>query len=510
MDNITAFQTAARTILGVLAPELARVVSISIRFGDFSTASTDGSVVINMPNAFGGHPIPENAQIALGLLAHELGHWVQPLEDISQIEKQERIPGWVSNILLDIHGESFIDALFPAMHGPLVVTRRAVYDAKLQKFKDALRDVWARAQEEGWTDELKAEAVNAGMLIARFGSPQDPYNPQMISRRHVPDDVYDAIIWGKKFRAKIASPNQLPNLLKRYIRKFSFLRSLESPGLSLTPGNGEDESDDQDIPWPVTSEKGPMGKAVRQAAQKNMGNLRPENIDTFEWKELFGPIPKRTHPKAQRLARQIALHFRTPSGGITIAAPGRLNRLEMARGAPVPFDVTLKGKASPAPRVALIMDASGSMFNNGANPDKSAIGASLIAAQALTLALLEIGADVKTAFFDRVARYRNDEALAFVTYDWVGRFGGGTSFKFLQQAWREWGDHLFLVLTDGSGTNPDIILPRDRERTAAVYIGWRDGFFVPWAHKSVTISPNDLQKLGALFASLIPRRYIQF
>ncbi len=513
MNSATAFQSAAKAILGVLAPELARVVSISIRFSDFSTASTDGSVVIRMPHQFMGHPIPENARIALGLLAHELGHWVQPLEDITPVEKQERIPGWVSNILLDIHGESFIEALFPAMRWPLVVTRRAVYDAKLQEFEDAFRDVQVKAQEEGWTDELKAEAVNAGMLIARFGNPQRPYNPQMVSKRYVPSDVYNAIVWGKKFQAETTSPNRLPKLLKRYIRKFPFLRAVaEAPGLSSThptPGSNEDNTD-QGIPWPVTDENGPVGKAIRRSATKNLGNILPSKTTTSEWIELFGKVPQQTHPKAHRLAQQLALHFKTPSGGITVAAPGRLNRLEMARGAPIPFDMTLKGKASPAPQVALILDASGSMFNS-ANPDESSIGASLIAAQALTLALLEIGADVKTAFFDQVAQYRNDETLAFVTYDWVrGRFGGGTSFRFLQQAWREWEDRLFIVLTDGSGTSPDLVFPRDRERTVAVYIGWRGQFSVPWAHKSVIIAPDDLKRLAGLFASLLPRRFTQY
>jgi hypothetical protein len=498
MDNSAALQSAAKSILAVFAPNLARIVNISIIFGDFSTASTDGSLVIKMPHEFAGYPIPENAPITLGLLAHELGHWVQPLKEISEVERTEHIPGWVSNILLDIHGESFVEALFPAMKTPLSRTRKAVNDAKLAKFEKALRDILDKAVQNGWTDELKAGAVNIGMLIARFCYTRDPYQFYRNDFPNLPGDVASAIVRGERFKAEYVTPKQLPRRLKKYIRDFPFLR------------NQEKSSFLEVIPWAESNKDGPLGEALKKETENNMQNLHPSNATGKGWSRQIVKIPQHTYPEAKKLACILSLRFKTAAGGITVTAPGALNRLDMARGNPAPFDMELKGKSTPAPQVALILDASSSMFNDG-DVKRSSIGATLIAAQALSLTLLNTGGSVKTAIFDQRAIFRDNEALAFARYSWVrNRFDNLTSFEFLRYAWREWENHFFIVLTDGAGTNPDIIFPKDRERTVVVYIGYQKISSRPWAHKTVSIAPNDLNKLAFVFASLIPRRFTQY
>jgi len=489
-----ALQSAARAILSVFAPNLAKIVHIGVRFGDFDTASTDGSVTINMPNDFLGACIPDDAPVTLGLLVHELGHWVQPLEAISKVEKKERIPGWASNILLDIHGESFIERFFPAMKQPLAAVRAVVRRKKLDAFKDDLKKTVEAARRTGWTKERKQDAVQAGMLISRFSDVNVPYSTFAIGhRRSLPNDVASAIKWGVKFST--VPPQKLPRMLRDFSRAFPFMQA-ES---SHAERNG--------IPWGSTSATGVLGRAVLREAQKNMGGVNASDADEDDWRQSFSRFPSVARPEAVRLARSLSVRFAIPKGALNISAPGSLNRLDMARGAPVPFDMKLAGKTSPAPKIAIVLDASGSMFD-GNKHELSSFEYALIAAQALALSLQETG-DVKTAMFSNYARFREDDQFAFIddvkAYD---LFGTGTSFKFLRNAWRHWPGRFFIVLTDGSGSAPDIILPGDRERTVAVYIGKRQGSAVGWAAKTVSI--HDIDKLASVFATLIPRRFTRY
>ena len=46
----------------------------------------------------------QDAPVAIGLLAHELGHFLQPLAEVQQVEQETGAPHWLANILLDIRG----------------------------------------------------------------------------------------------------------------------------------------------------------------------------------------------------------------------------------------------------------------------------------------------------------------------------------------------------------------------------------------------------------------------
>ncbi len=114
--STSALQSAANQILAVLAPASARLVRIMVVLESKAhTASTDGNIVIIMPPDFHGHPIPEDDAVTVGLLAHEAGHFVQPLEQVLEVEKEHGVPHWLANVTLDIHGESFVEGVFPAM-----------------------------------------------------------------------------------------------------------------------------------------------------------------------------------------------------------------------------------------------------------------------------------------------------------------------------------------------------------------------------------------------------------
>jgi hypothetical protein len=486
-NRVSSLQAAARTLLSVLAPRLARVVAISISFGDRQTASTDGHLHILMPNDFLGAKLPDDAVITLGLLVHELGHWVQPTEKLLAVQQKERIPHWLTNIALDVHGESFIAGIFPAMVRPLQQVRAVVEAKNVPDFKRKLHELLQKAV---WTDADKRMAVQLGMLISRFQHPLSPYS--FIPFDRLPVDAGDAINELSRFAATRVAPAELPRVLRRYIKDHPFLR---------LPQGGNEKG--IVLPWPgvQTAAGDPVARIFLDELRKNAGGMKPSSRKTYVWRAMRGVPPQHAYPEAKALARRLAVRFRAKQGGLCITAPGRLNRLEMARGHPVPFDMALKGRASPAPQLALALDASGSMMGD------DMINA-LKAAQAIALAVKAGGGDVKSVLFSSEALYREDEKLAFARYHWVwGAFNSGTDFRFLQDAWRRWPHHFFLVLTDGHGHAP-LLLPTDKARTVVVYIGSGRGGVVPWARQTILL--RDAKELAAVFATLIPARFTRY
>jgi len=132
-----------------------------------------------------------------------------------------------------------------------------------------------------------------------------------------------------------------------------------------------------------------------------------------------------------------------------------------------------------------------------------------IAAQALALAVKAAGGQVVVILFNTYGYVatEEDDSLAFLTFSEMhGFFRGGTSFRFLDRAWRRWPDHQVLLLTDGDGSMPHP-LPRDRERTAVLLID-SDLDVSPMAARAVPLA--SLDKLASVFALLIPdRRFAQ-
>ena len=196
-----SLQTAAGTILSVLAPGTSRIARVAVRFhDDVDTASTDGNLVIRMPRAFSGAAIPEDAPVTLGLLAHELGHWLQPLDAITEIARDRGAPFWLANIAMDIHGESFVQAAFPAMRGPLRATRQAVNQAMLERYRHDLAEAITR-------NDFPDMALNAA-LLARFAHPN--YVWSVPRQRQTPPWVHDFLLAMERFQARITPPEDLP------------------------------------------------------------------------------------------------------------------------------------------------------------------------------------------------------------------------------------------------------------------------------------------------------------
>ena len=86
LDTRAILDATANQILAVVAPDTARLVRAYVSLDeDADTAGTDG-VHIVMPPLFEGVDVAHDTPVAVGLLVHELGHFLQPLKALEVAE----------------------------------------------------------------------------------------------------------------------------------------------------------------------------------------------------------------------------------------------------------------------------------------------------------------------------------------------------------------------------------------------------------------------------------------
>ena len=612
-------QSAAQMVLSVLAPKLARVVRITVRFqDDADTASTDGNVFISMPRNFAGAPIPDDAPVTLGLLAHELGHWVQPLREITEISREKGAPHWLVNIVLDVHSESFVETVFPTLRNPLRATRRTVRKAALDKYRSA----FITAMEQ---NDIQGMVLNAS-LIARAvenapWSFTDNKPPRELEGMPIPEwlGIYLRNVWGY-FDATRTSPSELPSAFRNFLYWHKYLLNppLKAEGKKNSDANSGDQNDqkggqkndddahresdnhqtgdnsendenasdssaaaddetgdansddsrdgdgDQDDFADDADERddandadgnhledndqkgdeddgkseSDAGSAAGDGAganeedeakgdedddilktypQSDFDNLGEMLLDKLrqntrkyhappQGQLLVKDIP-RLPPlsKAVSIARTLQPRFQSPHAKLEVAAPGRLDRLEMARGAPVPLRMDVQGHEAPAIKLVLALDVSGSMFNENVTSG-GRITPALTAAQAVTLAVKDAGGEVVVILFNSLAYIspQTDDGLAFTSLENLkNNFRGGTSFLFLATVWRRWPQHQVLMVTDGDSSYLPDPLPQDRERTSVILIASQIDVSA-FAARSMNL--DKLDKLASVLAYLLPDR----
>ena len=284
-------------------------------------------------------------------------------------------------------------------------------------------------------------------------------------------------------RARHLPAADLPQLFRELMQAFPELR--EAPEVLSPFGR------------PRVRPRGCGGEAAGAEARAALGAVGPTAPETLR-QEVFKPqLPEL---EAVRLARALRPRFQVQRGALAVVAPGRLERREAARGQGLPFRLDLPGGEGPRPQVAICVDTSGSMWDVGF----AKIFQARLAAQAIALAVREVGGDVVGLLFDDhgyVATPRDASPL-FTRLDGY-HHRRGTSFAFLADLWRCYPRHWVVLVTDGAGLVPFAAEP-DRRRTVAAVIpdGAPDQLQPICARVVELATPRDLPWVMAM---LIPR-----
>lgn len=482
-DNtlFTTLESAANQIFAAVAPNTYRLVRIGVEIReDASTASTDGALTIRMPTRFCDITVAQDAKVAVGLLVHEVGHFLQPLDEVDQVEEEQRIPHWLTNVALDVQAESLLQVLFPSFRSALTEVRQAVGRAHLAEYEAAIRRAMTFAQ-----------AAGSLALWGRFARPITPFCNQRLPEG-TPESQRSAAFMYTMHTFRTCPTRKLPQALARLIHNFPELRNSPAPAYPLK-GTAARQATDA------------IGSALKREARDQASGLAGggEGHDIQRHRESAQP----PLTEAVFLARTLRTHFCTRKGGIQILAPGRLARRAAIRDE-VPFRMCLPGRDASGPGLVLCLDASGSM--SGVHPG-SAGGSkwqiAQIAAQAVALAVQAEGGHVVGLVFadDAWTTVRGDAgALLLPLTIQRRRVGTGTSFRFLSELWRAYPDRRVLVVTDGVGDVPTACLSFDRDRTAAVIIPPGDATqAVAWSSRQVILS--DLRRLANVLTLLTPR-----
>ena len=476
---LTTLESAANQIFAVVAPNTVRLVRVGVILSDEAeTAATDGRILIQMPTRFHGVTLAENRPVAIGLLAHEVSHFLQPLDKVEKVEEEERIPHWLVNIAIDIQGESLVESLFPAFRQPLAAVRRAVYKDRQAEYETGV------AQADSF-----AEAAGHLALYARHAKPLLPFYPDRLPNS-CPEQERCLAFLQTLDAFRLHPAEALPGALVRLIREF--------PELRLTPGPRFPDGMEG---WPMLV-KDIFLQALRQEALDNTGASGGGTVEAIQ---NHSASAQAFLPDAEALSRPLQPRFTGRKAVAEVTAPGRFLRRAAVREV-LPFRLRLPGHSHPATKLALCIDASGSM----ASPCPGSNGSSKwqvaqLAAQALALAAQRSGGQVIGVVFGDYAWSTGADSLA-LALDYStqrSRTGGGTSFRFLSDLWRRYPEHRVLVLTDGAGTPPECVLPGDRERTAALIIPQGDPAHAShWSSRQVVL--KDLRHLGQVLALLTP------
>jgi hypothetical protein len=464
-------ERAANQLLAVVAPGASRLVHTQVTLENAApTASTDGASTITMPTSFCGQDIPANEAVSVGLLAHELGHFLQPLKAVVEVAKEEGAPKWLVNVLLDIQGEALVESLFPAVAAPLASVRACVKHEKLRSYRKAL----AKATSF-------AEAAGPLALLGRFAEGDKPFSDQDAQDALLP--AFEAV--GRRYlnllkKAEDLAPDELPGHLRSLMRECPELRQAQAPSSPL----GD----------PRAQLNGALGDLLAEEARTTLRGWSRSPKSALQVRRYTRETPRR---EAERLAHAIRTRFDVRQGGMEVLAPGRFDRQEAARGN-LPFRMAVMGCERPLPRVVICVDVSSSM------DERRKAETAFTAAQALALAVEASGGEVVGLLFDSCAGVsRAGDASAIFALRGQWRMVDGTNFLFLTEAWRRWPRHRFLLVTDGQGTAP-FALPADRDRTAAIVVPpGSSAALQPICGRIVELNRLDL--LPSLLALLLPR-----
>ena len=491
-------QAILNLIASALLGELASFLASRLIIAKDDTASTDGRTWIRLPEEFLGIRLGEKMQVFIGLLAHEVGHWLQPLKAIVAVEQKTGIHHDILNIVLDVHLEHCVPVIFPLFAAPLEAVRAVLRDAHKLDYEKGYKEA-----------DTFLEAADCALLFGRFC-----VNPR------VSFDTPYPLIERKSTRNRKMDENRMNELVERVgcVTGYScadlpsYIEQLAHDFPELCQ---QDPSFGGNNPLDILKSGGDGLDIVRDILQGLKIGTDQASANVIEAR-LRGHNPASAETLA--VSRQLQKRWDVARTCGVIMAPGRLNRLSALRCDPMPFTMPapIKGRQAPQTKVVLIVDWSGSMNVNDSAPWKAARQA----AQAITLAIRSTGGDVRAAIFaEHLWHAPNFSAdiLFAASLGSISLFEArreDTDFSWLPHVWQLFPGYRVVLLTDGNGYPPKVILPSGRKRTSAVLLQVRKNARANVGQIETTIQSfassfvhvDNLSELAAAWALLIPRR----
>jgi hypothetical protein len=491
-------QAILNLVASALLGDIASFLTPRLVIAKDDTASTDGRTWIRLPEEFLGIRLDEKMQVFIGLLAHEVGHWLQPIKAITAVEQKTGIHHDILNIVLDVHLEHCVPIIFPLFAAPLEAVRIVIRDAHKSDYEKGYKEA-----------DTFLEAADAALLFGRFCvNPRLPFDvpygliQRKITRNRKVDESRMNDLVERVGCVVNHSCESLPEFIEQLARDFP---ELCQQGISFGMTNPLDGlasgGDGMDVIRDVLEDlKIESSQASACVIESRLCGRNPASAETLA------------------LSRQLQKRWDIARACGVIMAPGRLNRLAAVRGDPMPFTMSapIRGRQSPQTKVVLIVDWSGSMNVNDSAPWKAA----LQAAQAIALAIRSTGGDVRAAFFAEHLWHAPNFSADVLFAAGLGSIsllearGEDTDFSWLPHIWQSFPDHRVMLLTDGSGHPPKAILPSGRKRTSAVLLQLRRNAPANVAQIETAIQTfassfvhvDNLSELAAAWALLIPRR----
>lgn len=475
-----ALTSAANQILGVLSPDTSELVRARVHIGDEEgLAATDG-VEIVLPADFNGHDTQDDLKLGIGLLAHELSHFLQPLKVIEETLKEIKAPHWLANVLMDVQGESTVESLFPPFAANLKharqITRTGQYDSYVNDMRGATEF---------------ADMAQLTALAGRFYDPSHPFTRNTSIFGAIPDPQLVTSL--QRFAGLIdagrhLAANEIPQHLRQIMEVFPQLAQETLSVQSQGAGEGEGQPGCKVIAAPTIRQILEDEANQQFGASQAVGVERVAETSITENRPLEG---------AEAIARSLRGRL-IIKGALVINAPGKIDRRALVRREPMPFTMEVKGQVKNKPKVVICLDYSSSMADGGYNGPTKFAHAQL-AAQALSLAVKYAEGEAITIIFNDTAYRGTNGSIAFAPLYPTG----GTSMIFLTDVWRTYPTHRIIVVSDGMGTVPPAS-KRDKARTAFVVIPDGDPETASKVADTV-VSLDDPHLLPSIVATMFPR-----
>jgi|GEM_PF-1173389 len=494
---LSELQKVLDLVVTLLMEDVARVSVPTVVMAEDDTASTNGKSYVRMPNEFLGVPIQNQMSNAIGLLAHEIGHWLQPLDEIIEVEKATRLDHDVVNLLLDVQLEENIARIMPLFKSNLISVRNDIGSQHKKEYIDGLK----KAEVE--KDFLSA-SIN-GLLLGRFcRDTSHSYSTNMLS------NVKDKRLVGFLQDASAfmeAHPTHLPKMLHSIASRYPELcQSQDRTGSANSEGEGIAKVEHINPTSAVSSGNvDELKRFLLSAILIYQGSADSKSLE----ERLYGLIPPT--PDVISASRRIQRRWEVPRASGSVMGPGRMNRLAAVRGDPIPFDVPQSvGKTKPKVQVVLVADWSGSMQGFPWYETRRA-------AQAVTLAIRSVGGDVRGAIFEDYLMHTKDFSAEIFFSTRVGNLnisdaqGNYTSFGWLPLIWQKFPKHRVVLLTDGNGMTPHAVPVSCRKRTSAILLKVNDGRIRLQVENAVNkfaerfVHVNNLDEIAAAWSLVIPR-----